>query len=180
MSFKKTLLAAAILACAGFASASMAASPATGSFDITLTIQSACTVDNAADIAFASLESNAVLPAAMSGEISVTCSKGTAYNISLTPSGSATDGTGLLAGTGVNTDTIAYKLSTDAAGSLPWGNSGVDATDPGNGVASSAGTPSAATGTAPQVFEVYATITGTLSDVLPDDYSDTVAVNVYY
>jgi spore coat protein U-like protein len=181
MNMKHTLLAAALLATGGFSAAGLAASPATTTFQVSIKINSACTV-TAQNLAFSAVDANVTADqtASNANGISVTCSKGTPYNIGLQPSsanGGTTAGTGNMAGAATgNTDKIAYTLYSNSGYSTVWGNQGVSASAVGNGVA---GIPSTDGKTA-KVYPVYAKVLGTNLAVTPDTYTDTVAVSVYY
>jgi spore coat protein U-like protein len=181
MNMKHTLLAAALLATGGFSAAGLAASPATTTFQVSIKINSACTV-TAQNLAFSAVDANVTADqtASNANGISVTCSKGTPYNIGLQPSsanGGTTAGTGSMAGAATgNTDKIAYTLYSNSGYSTVWGNQGVSASAVGNGVA---GIPSTDGKTA-KVYPVYAKVLGTNLAVTPDTYTDTVAVSVYY
>ena len=171
MQFKKSLLTAALLAVGGLTAVStaFAATTVSGSFQVKLTILPVCTVTAASaaqDINLGSVNANAAVPVGNSAsDISVACSKTTPFTINLIPGSTNTDGTGVVTDP-VSTNTIAYKLTTDAAGTIPWGNTGA-ITGTGTGV------------TTPVLEKVYATVTGS-TDVTPGAYADTVAVNVIY
>ncbi len=184
MLFKKTLLAAALIAFGGIATtASAATNPATGSFNVTLTINKVCTVAVAQttnDIAFANQDPNATanLQGQQATAMTVTCSKNTPFAINLTPaSTSSATGAGNMSGTGTNTDKVAYQLR-QASGmtAAVWGNGGTvsgGVATAGNGVTGKG------TGiTNALSFPVYATVAST--DFTPDTYKDTVNVSVVY
>lgn len=102
--------------------------------------------------------------------------KTTPYFIGLAPSaanGGTTTGSGAMssvANAATNTDKVPYQLNRTSATGPVWGNTATD-TAPGNGVA--------ATGTGlVQTFTVYATAPS--ANFTPDDYADTVTVNVNY
>jgi spore coat protein U-like protein len=168
MLFKKTVLASALLALAGFA-VSASGATASSSFQVKLTINKACSVttSGALDLGSANADSTTDVTQSASN-INVTCSKTTAYKIGLTPSSNNTDGTGAMAGTGANTDTVAYALYQDSGNTVVWGNIGGTNTNDqtGNGTA--------------QTYSVYGKVLGSSLNVTPDTYSDTVAVDVTY
>jgi spore coat protein U-like protein len=177
MNMKHTLLAAAMLATAGFSATSLAAT-ATNTFQVSIKINSACTV-TAQNLVFTAVNANVTTDQTVSNPngISVTCSKGTPYNIGLQPSNGNVAGVGSMSGAiAGNTDTVPYTLYSNSAFTTVWGNQGVSASTLGNGVA---GTPSADGSTA-TVYPVYAKVLGTSLNVIPDTYSDTVTVSVYY
>ncbi|SET87773.1 spore coat U domain-containing protein [Variovorax sp. OV084] len=103
--------------------------------------------------------------------INVTCTTPTAYTVALTPSNNATTGAGAMTPTGGvpgNTDTVAYRLYSNAARTSPWG--GVTGT---NTVAG--------TGTGQvQALTLYGRVLGASVNVRPDSYLDVVTVGVTY
>lgn len=164
---KKTLLAAAVFAIAGFSTAAIAAT-ATSSFQVKLTIQSSCAVTAGAgsDIDFSTQPSTATNLAGTSN-ISVTCSNTTPYNVGLLPTaaGGTANGTGNLI-SGTTADQVPYKLWTDLAHSNAWGNTVGSNTLAGIGNGSA------------QTIPVYATIAS--ANFAPGAYADTVTVTVTY
>ena len=110
-----------------------------------------------------------------SSAITVNCTNGGAYYIGLAPSPSngvvSTVGAGVMSGTGGNLDKVPYQLrSTAGINGTIWGNTATSTTV-GNGVADF-GTGSNKT------HEVFVTVPSV--DVRPDNYSDTVTINVNY
>ncbi|MFZ2842976.1 spore coat U domain-containing protein [Psychrobacter sp.] len=105
------------------------------------------------------------------GAIGVTCTNTTPYNIGLAPSNGSTTGAGVMRGTASNTDKVPYQLrsSTGLSGAV-WGNTATS-TSVGNGVN---GTGSGGV----QNKTVYVTVPS--ADFKPDNYSDTVTINVNY
>lgn len=170
MLFKKTLLVTAMIAFGGFASSSMAASPASTTFHVNLTIKSACTV-SATDATFNQVNADAGADQTVDAtdNISVVCSKNTPYTIGLLPSSTNTDGTGSMAGT-LSSDTVAYALYQDAGDSIAWG----DATT------NRLGGTTDLVGNQTQSYTVHAKVLAAALNVTPDSYSDEVAVHVYY
>jgi spore coat protein U-like protein len=168
MLFKKTLLASALLALGGFA-VSASGATASSSFLVKLTINKACSVSTtgALDLGNANADSTTDVTQNASN-INVKCSKTTAYKIGLKPSSNSTNGVGAMAGTGTNTDTVAYALYQDAGNSTAWGNTaGTNTKDAtGNGTT--------------QNYTVYGKVLGSALNVTPDSYSDSVAVTVTY
>lgn len=145
---------------------------ATSTFDITMTVEAACTVTAGpgSNIALGSVPASATDTTGNS-DVTVNCSNTTPYFIGLEPSNANTSGAGILSGTGGNTDTIAYQLSsTPGPAGTVWGNTATSVSV-GNGVA---GTGNGAD----QSITVYATVPS--ANVTPDAYSDTVTVNVNY
>jgi len=178
MSLNKILLATALLATAGLALPATAASPATATFQVLITIQKSCSVTAgaASNINLGTVNSTAVNTTG-SNTISVTCSKTTPYYVGLAPSaanGGTTIGSGAMSTADAlagNTDKVPYQLSSTAGPSgTPWGNTATS-TSVGNGVAG------AGTGLA-QSLTVYATAAS--ANFTPDSYADTVTVNVNF
>lgn len=101
--------------------------------------------------------------------IGVTCSRPTPYTVALTPSNNNTAGAGAMLPTIVgNTDTVAYRLYSDANRTVPWGG------QVGTNTLQRTGD-----GTA-QALSVYGRVLGAAVNVTPDAYSDTVTVTVRY
>jgi spore coat protein U-like protein len=174
MVLKKTLLAAAVSAVAGL-SLNASANTATGTFKVTLAIQSGCTVTTTAG-------SNITLGPVMagtattmqSGVFAVACSNGTAFTVGLAPSNNNTAGAGVLKGAiAGNNATIAYQLYQDAGGTTIWGNTAAVGNQ-GNG---ESGTGAGVA--TPVNFTVYANATGS-TDVAQDNYSDTVTITANF
>lgn len=173
MKFFKTTLLAAVLATLGLTAVNAQASQATGSFTVSLTVSSTCQVNTtgASNITFPGVTAGTT-PASASGVFSVNCSNGTPYNVGLAPSSGNTDGTGVLSS---GATTIAYGLFQDASTSTVWGNTAT-ASSVGNGEAGTGA--GMAVGNA-HAFTVYSKVTGS-TDVPPNTYTDTVAINVNY
>ncbi|HEX7817204.1 Csu type fimbrial protein [Dyella sp.] len=176
MQCKKALIAAALIAVGGFAmTAGAATNPSTTTFQVSMQITKTCTV-SANPIVFAATDANSSgsVNAQSSGNgVSVACSKKTPYIVGLVPSNGNATGAGSMAGqTSGNTDTVAYQLYSDAGRSTKWGNTGTlaaagnEVAGTGNGVGSGTN------------FTVYGTATNI--NVTPDNYADTVTVNVTY
>jgi len=175
MMFKKTLLAAAMIAFGGFAMTATAATVAGGTFQVSITIQSSCSVSSGAgsNIAIGSVPANTPVASALlkgTSNISVTCSNTTPYIVGLkTTDGTA--GTGHMNGPGGNV--VPYSLFQDSGYSTVWGGTG---TAPGAGTQ---GNDFSGTGTgAAQSIPVYAQVTN--PNFTPGAYSDTVTVSLIY
>jgi spore coat protein U-like protein len=166
-----TLAAFAVFGQIVFTDPAMADS-VSGTFQVTVTIQKACTVTAgaASNVALGTVASTSTNTLG-NNTITVYCSKTTPYYIGLAPSNSNTAGSGVLSGTGGNTDQVPYQLSSTAGPSgTVWGNTAT-ASSVGNGVSG--------TGTgASQTHTVYVTVPS--ANYTPDTYTDTVAVNVNY
>lgn len=180
MLFKKTLTAAALLVAGGFALNAVAApNPATATFQVKMTILKSCSVTagSASDIqlgAVGGVDSTAVNTTG-TNKISVTCSKTTPYNIglALTSNSANTAGSGLMSGTGGNTDKVPYQLNSVSATGPVWGSTAT------GGAVGTVGNGVHGTGTGlPITHDVYATAPS--ANFTPDSYADTVTVNVTY
>ncbi|HEY9133917.1 MAG TPA: spore coat protein U domain-containing protein [Dyella sp.] len=178
MSLKKALSASILFVISGFSLSTHAASPATATFQVLMTIQKACSVTAGAssNINLGTVDSTAV-DTTGSNTISVTCSKATPYFVGLAPSaanGGTTTGSGAMSTADAlpgNTDKVPYQLtSTPGPSGTVWGNTATSTTV-GNGVAGTG------TGTA-QSLTVYATAPS--ANFTPDSYADTVTVNVNF
>ncbi|MBB3107561.1 spore coat protein U-like protein [Psychrobacter luti] len=106
-----------------------------------------------------------------SSAITVNCTNGGSYYVGLKPSNNSTTGAGVMSGTGGNLDKVPYQLrSTAGINGTIWGNTATSTTI-GNGVADFG------TG-ANKTHEVFVTVPS--ADFKPDNYSDTVTINVNY
>lgn len=191
MMFKKTLLAAAVFALGGVASTAMAAAPlatgqtAAGQFNVTMTINSTCSVTSATDITFGAVAASTAGTTAESNTILVACTTGTPYVINLSPQSLATAATGNTSSTGggfmfspTTGQGVPYQLHAGSAAGANWGNTGTavlgDAVGAGNGVTGlGAGMNTTAS------YSAFATVAST--DFKPGiDYTDIVKVSVAY
>lgn len=162
------VLAAALAAIMPFTSAGAAvyAKSRTATFDVTMRVVADCTIAaNAIDFG-----QTGVMTAAITGSstINVTCTNTTPYNVGL-DAGTGTGSTGttrFLAGSGGNTDTVAFNLYR-TPGSGVWGNTqGTDtAAGTGNGT--------------PQALTVYGEVPMQKSPT-PDSYKSTITATVYF
>lgn len=95
------------------------------------------------------------------GSITMECSDGTPFSITLDDGLNPTGGTRAMVNTSDPTSLLAYELYQNAARTVPW----------------SISTPLTATASgAPTTFEVYGRIPGGQTGITPDSYSDTVQV----
>jgi len=156
---KKTL-ATLLLVCGGFGV--HAASPATDTFQVMMTIEPTCVVTANGNVDFGSVTTDK-RDSAASTTVTVNCSLNTAYTVGLLPSNNDAFGAGEMSGPGGPVD---YQLRTQAGSSgTPWGD------DPTRRVSG--------TGTAnDQTLTVHATVPS--ANVVPGSYSDTVTVKVYF
>jgi spore coat protein U-like protein len=139
-------------------------------FLVSATVQKNCSV-TANNLSLGSVAAGAAI-ASGSSTLSVTCAYNTPYYIGLAPQNvSSTTGAGTMKGTGSNANTVTYQLYSNSGMSTIWGNTATTTTV-GNGMSGTG------TGVATS-FTVYAKSTSS-TDVQPDNYSDTVQVNVNY
>ena len=178
MQINKNLFTITLLTIGGFAAVSANAVIDTNvdsSFKVQMTVEKSCTVQAGNDITL-SAKANATDPTIGSSALSVECSLGTPYSIAMLPSAGSTNtgnGKGTLKPNNpeTNTSTLDYQLATDASGNNIW-TAGVGGEETTGGTGA---------GTAErQEFTVYAKLTGDITTVLPDIYSDTVTVSVLY
>lgn len=181
MQFKKSLLAAAMIAFGGFALSANAATTAT--FKVKINILASCdvTAGSASDIDFGNVAANtAPGSAALSAtnNIKVTCSNGTPYILGLATT-AGNNGTGTMAGldTGNTGDAVPYSLYQDSAHTKIWGNTGTAVGTAGNDYVSTGSTAGNGTGSA-QTIPVYAVVSD--PNHKPGNYADTVTVKVIY
>jgi spore coat protein U-like protein len=181
MMFKKTLLAAAMIAFGGIALNATAATAPTATFQVKINILSACSVTagSGSDIDFGSVAANTTVGGASlakSNNISVLCSSTTPYIVGLATvvaNGGGDAGNGFMAGTDVgNTgDKVPYTLHQVSATGAVWGNTGTVVGTPGNdyvGIGSGIA----------QLIPVFAVVTD--PNHKPGNYADTVTVKVTY
>lgn len=168
----KSVMSAALLGflALGLTSTPVLAATAPATFTVSATVQGTCTA-TATPIAFGIY--TGTLVTVTTSAVTVTCTKGTIYNVTLnaglnTASGS-TEAARKMIGQYVATDTLAYTLlAGTTSGSPAWGD-GTLGTTAVAGVGNGAG----------QALPIYATLTGgqTLN---PDTYGDTVTATVNY
>ena len=115
---KRLCLAAAILA-ATSAHAALAATQTT-TFQVTATVQTACVIGSATDLAFGAYTKSANLDA--TSTISVACTNTTPYDVGLN-AGTSTGATVTTRHmTGPSSALLAYNLFSDASRTVNWGN----------------------------------------------------------
>lgn len=176
MRLNRTLSVLAGLVAGLSLSASVSAASTSGTtFKTTIAITASCSMGTGTntDMSFGSFASTdtAASTQATPGGFSVKCTNLLPYRIGLQPANGNLLGAGVMTGAVNTTKTIAYQLYSDASWATVWGN-----TDPTNTATKTAN------GT-DQSFLVYGKLTGgTLaSQNLPvDNYSDTVAITIYY
>lgn len=141
-------------------------------FTVQAAIEPSCTITATSDVNLgprSASETN--ITGSNSSAITVNCTTGGSYYIGLKPFNNSTTGAGVMSGTGGNLDKVPYQLrSTAGINGTIWGNTATSTTV-GNGVADF-GTGSNKSHT------VFVTVPSV--DVRPDNYSDTVTINVNY
>lgn len=136
-------------------------------FNVLASVTKLCTITTSGNINLGSVSPTAV-NSTSNNTLNVTCTNSTPYTIGLVPSNANTAGSGVMSSTatGSNSDKVPYQLtSTPGPTGTVWGS------DPTHVVAGS-GTGSAIS------YPVYATVP--TANYTPDNYSDTVTVNVTY
>jgi spore coat protein U-like protein len=179
MQVKNFIAAAAVVALGAGAvgSAQAANPPATATFNVTMTITSACAITTAPtniNLGSFAATTTALTTASGSTTFKVNCSNRTPFTVGLAPSSvnsGDSNGNGNMAGaiTG-NTDKVPYTLHQTSATGPAWGNTVGTNTVAGTGAGMAAGNAKS--------FTAYAQATN--ADFAPDSYSDTVTVNVNY
>lgn len=140
---------------------------ATGTFNVTATVLSACSV-SATDLAFGTYTPSAGTDNDNTSTISVTCTLGTSYNVGLNAGlhgGSVT--TRQMKGPAV-TDLLDYGIYSDVTRLVNWGNTVGTDTVTGVGI-----------GLLPFDHTAYGRITAG-QDVSPGAYNDTITVTVTF
>lgn len=177
MKLNRTLTVLAGLLAGLSLSASATAQVTGNSFKTTISITAACSMGTTgnSDMSFgtaASTDGSKVNETTPAG-FSVICTNLLPFQVGLQPLNGDTSGAGVMTGA-VNTGkTIAYQLYSDAGRSTKWGNVNTGTINTKSGIGA---------GSTPVTFSVYGKLGATLaSQNLPvDDYSDTVAITVYY
>lgn len=158
--FAGLLLLAAALLMPGMARAQTA----TGSFNVTATVGSACSV-SATNVAFGTYTASQL---DANGSLSVTCTAGTSYAVGLSAGTGASATVAARRMTGPSSQTLVYSLYQDALRTLPWGSTG--------GVDTVAGVGTGAT----QSLSVYGRVPAAQLTAGAGSYSDTITVTVSY
>lgn len=164
MNFKPILMICFFIA----SEKSIYAATTTTSINVTATVSDSCSASNTgvAFLTYAPLSGSATNT---TGTVSVTCTKGTAYNIAL----NVGTGTGASYSLGrvmtSGSDTLKYNLYTSSALTTVWG----DATG-GTAVVSGTGN-----GTS-QISTIYATIPASQVNSKAGSYTDTVTATINY
>ncbi|TCT04461.1 Csu type fimbrial protein [Paralcaligenes ureilyticus] len=167
----------ALVAGLTFSVVASAATPVTGgTFNVKIAITAECSMgtgtNTAMDFGSAGSTSATTPTETTAASFQVKCTNLTPYTIGLQPGNANLLGAGQMAGA-INTGTkIGYQLYQDAGHATIWGNT------PGVG-----GNLLSATGTGSlQTYSAYGKLLASISSLnLPvDNYSDTVAITVYY
>lgn len=173
MLFKKTLLAATLLAAGAIGSTAMAGtSPQTATFQVTATVIKSCVVSTT-PIAFGNYDPTSATALTATGSVSAKCTKGSVVGVALdqgankasgstaaVPARQMSDGSG---------DLLPYDIYTTSGGSTEWGNT--TAQMPAKQTSASAGTA--------LVFTTYGSLPAG-ADVPSGSYSDTVTATVTF
>lgn len=158
----KALVAVSVLG----AGSAMAASPATGSFNVTASIVGFCQFSTASAIAFGPVSTSTVANNDKTGTIQHKCTKGTGYTIKLDAGATGSFAARKLLDSSSG-DTLDYNLYTDVAGGTVWNDSTGVVTGTGAAFATTIST------------TVYARLVEG-QDKSAGSYSDTVNVSIEY
>lgn len=167
MNIPKKVVGALLPVIAGSAIAA-APNPATTTFQVSITIAKSCTVATGGNVSLGTVDETSPDATGVTN-ITVACSKTTPYTVALSPSNTSLVGTGSMAGTGGNTDTVNYSLYQDAANAVIWGDT------PGTNTIAGTGT-----GATQPIGTVHVKVLATEFSKTPDTYMDTVTVKVRY
>jgi spore coat protein U-like protein len=166
----RLLAAAALVALTGLATAPAQATTGTGTFQVTATVISACTVTGALLNFGASINPLSIgVPLLATSTLTVQCTNTTPYAVSLnagTNAGGASNFSARAMKNGSNS--LGYQLYLDAARSQVWGD----------GTASSSTSSGTGTGTL-QSLTIYGSVPS-LAGAVPGAYTDTVTVTITY
>jgi len=156
----KKILPTLLLACSAFGV--HAATPATDTFQVTMTIEPTCVVSANGNVDFGSVTTDKRDNEATT-TVTVNCSLNTAYTVGLLPSNNDSSGAGAMNGPG---GPIAYQLrSQPGTSGTTWGDE-ITKRVSGTGTAND------------QALTVHATVPD--ANKLPGTYTDTVTVKVYF
>lgn len=126
--FKSTSLVSLALAAGVISAPAAFAATDTSTMQVSVSIDSSCNISTTSDIDFGNQNTEATNLSA-TGVLSVNCTSGTAYSVSLTSSGVLTAVTPV----GNATDNIAYGLYQDAAFTQAWGTGAAAKSGTGTG-----------------------------------------------
>jgi len=151
---------------AGLSGAAFAAGSTSSQFNVTATVMSACTLA-ATDLAFGNYSASAATPTDVSNNLTLTCTSGLPYTISL-DGGTTSANVAARNMTDGASHSLKYFLYTTAARTTLWGDGTV-------GTSTLAGTGNGAS----QSLSVYGRIPGA-QFVAAGAYSDRITVTVNY
>jgi spore coat protein U-like protein len=166
----KIVALAGLAAVSAFVSAPAQAGTASNTFQVTATINSACTVSGSTLNFGGAIDPLATAtPVDATSTLSLTCTNTTPYAVSLNAGVNAGSATSFASRTMKSgSDTLAYQIYLDAGRSTVWGDgSSSSSTKSGTGTGSQ------------QSISVYGRIPS-LANVVPGSYTDTVTVTVTY
>jgi len=173
---KKIFAVSVLAALMPFVANAATGATATTSFDVSMTIKTACTVA-ASNVNLGTVAARRTTELSGTTAIRVTCSKGTPYNIGLrsTRANAATNGTGTMSGSTGNADTIGYALFQTPDFSKAWGDTATSI-DVGNGAGRTSDD-----GLTAFSHSVYVKVPGSeITNKTADTYRDTITVTVNY
>jgi len=164
------LLAAAVVASAGLGLTPVHATTATGTFQVTATVVSACTVSGALlNFGSAINPLSASVPLYATSTLTVQCTNTTPYAVSLNAGANAGGASNFSARAMKNgSNSLGYQLYLDSAHSQVWGD----------GTASSSTSSGTGTGST-QSLTIYGSVPS-LTATVPGAYTDTVTVTITY
>ena len=175
----KTLIRALVAVTVLGAGSAFAATPSNGTdatktLTVTATINASCAVSANATLAFGVYDPTSGTDNDNSTSVSFKCTKGSIFDIGL--GGTVGSRAMTSASTG---DTLSYELYRDAARTLTWGNTQDTNTTNADDSADTTGNGITAGATA-QTRTVYGRIVAGLDKSAASDYTNTVAITIYY
>lgn len=162
----KLVIAGALIVPVG--SAFAAPTTTTTTFGASATVTSTCTV-SAANLSFGNVDPlvNATTATAAQADITVTCTKGTTYDVGL-DAGLATGATVTTRAMTSGANTLSYGLFSESTHTTNWGNTVNTDTVSGTGTGAS------------QILTVYGQIPSGQNTTPAGAYTDTITVTVTY
>lgn len=168
------ILACAALSAALTAPVFAAASPETGSLNVTATVSASCDITSTTNIAFGTYDpadANITTPLDGTGSVTIRCVRGTVVDVALGQGGSPATGstcTSPLRQMANGSERLGYEIYQNAARTTPWG------CDTNNDQGFTAGSPSA-----PTTLTTYGRIPAG-QDVTAGNYSDAVVITATF
>ncbi|MDP9195491.1 MAG: spore coat U domain-containing protein [Pseudomonadota bacterium] len=150
----------------GLSGSQALAATVTNTFNVTANVSSECAV-SAATLAFGTYSITASSPDDATSTITVTCTNGTDWDVSLNGGGTGLILARLMSGTGNPLNLLGYQLYTSAGRTTVWGDGLLGSQVSGTGTGSA------------QSLTVYGRIPAGQA-VASDSYTDTVTVAVTY